>query len=92
MRAGFPQSSKSCHPPIVSLIRIKVSKVGCPDIGFMSAMIVFRCPRTGMRVQTLLSKQGSDEARFYEVVTCPACTQFHFINKATGKALGDNTE
>jgi hypothetical protein len=55
-------------------------------------MIVFRCPRTGMRVQTLLSKQGANEARSYEIVTCPACTQFHFINKATGKALGDNTE
>jgi hypothetical protein len=44
-----------------------------------------------MKVQTLLSKQAN-EPRAYEIVTCPACTQFHFINRATGKALGDSTE
>jgi hypothetical protein len=45
-----------------------------------------------MRVQTLLAKQAENEPKAYEIVTCPACTQFHFINKATGKALGDKTE
>jgi hypothetical protein len=45
-----------------------------------------------MRVQTLLSKQATNEPMSYEIVPCPACTQFHFINKATGKALGDSTE
>ena len=44
-----------------------------------------------MKVQTLLSKQAN-ESKSYEIVTCPACTQFHFINIATGKALGDGTE
>ena len=62
------------------------------DISAMSAMIVFRCPRTGMKVQTLLFKQAANEPKLYEIVTCPACTQFHFINKATGKALGDSAE
>ena len=62
------------------------------DSGAMSAMIVFQCPRTGMKVQTLLSKQAANEQRSYEIVTCPACTQFHFINKVTGKTLGDSTE
>jgi hypothetical protein len=78
-------------PPIVNLIWIKVCAIRWPDIHFMSAMIIFRCPRTGMKVQTLLSKQAN-EPRAYEIVTCPACTQFHFINRATGKALGDSTE
>lgn len=36
-----------------------------------------------MKVQTLLSKQAANEPKSYEIVTCPACTQFHFINKAT---------
>jgi hypothetical protein len=45
-----------------------------------------------MKVQTLLFKQAVSEPKSYEIVTCPACTQFHFINKATGKALGDSTE
>jgi hypothetical protein len=62
------------------------------DIRSMSSLIVFRCPRTGMKVQTPLFKQAANEPKLYELVTCPACTQFHFINKATGKALGDSTE
>lgn len=45
-----------------------------------------------MKVQTLLSKQAANEPKSYEIVTCPACTQFHFINKATGKALGDSSD
>jgi hypothetical protein len=77
---------------MVSLIWIKLGAGRCPDIRSMSAMIVFRCPRTGMNVQTLLAKQSANEPKAYEIVTCPACTQFHFINKATGKALGDKTE
>jgi hypothetical protein len=45
-----------------------------------------------MKVQTLLAQQALSEPRLYEIVTCPACTQFHFIDKATGKALGDEAE
>jgi hypothetical protein len=89
--AGALRSSRTRCPPIVNLIWIKVCAVRWTDIRFMSAMIIFRCPRTGMKVQTLLSKQAN-EPRAYEIVTCPACTQFHFINRATGKALGDSTE
>jgi hypothetical protein len=74
------------------LIWIKVSGVRRLDIRSMTAMIIFRCPRTGMNVQTLISRQAPHEPKSYEIVTCPACTQFHFINKATGKALGDGAE
>jgi hypothetical protein len=84
--------SRNECPLIGSLIWIKVYAVRCPDIRPMSAMIIFRCPRTGMNVQTLVSKQAAKEPRSYEIVTCPACTQFHFINKATGKALGDSSD
>ena len=56
----------------------------------MTDLIIFRCPQTGMDVQTLLYKQGKDEARTYEAITCPACTRLHFIDKSTGKALGQD--
>jgi hypothetical protein len=45
-----------------------------------------------MNVQTLLSRQPANEPKVYEIVTCPACTQFHFINRASGKLLGDKAE
>ena len=55
----------------------------------MADLIMFRCPQTGLEVQTLLHKQGMDAvARSYEAVSCPACTRLHFIDKSTGKALG----
>ena len=56
----------------------------------MAELIIFRCPQTGMDVQTLLDKQEKDEARIYESVICPACTRLHFINKSTSKALGQD--
>jgi ribosomal protein L34E len=55
----------------------------------MAALIIFRCPQTGMLVQTLLHTQ-KDEARTYEAVTCPACTRLHFIDTSTGKPLASD--
>ena len=55
----------------------------------MADLIMFRCPQTGLDVQTLLHGQGKGAvARSYEAVSCPACTRLHFIDKSTGKALG----
>jgi hypothetical protein len=51
--------------------------------------IIFRCPATGMDVQTSLNKQQEgDGARNLEAVTCAACTRIHFINMTTGKVAG----
>jgi hypothetical protein len=44
-----------------------------------------------MKVQTLLAKQALSEPRLYDS-NLPACTQFNFSDKATGKALGDEAE
>lgn len=42
-----------------------------------------------MNVQIWFAKDASaDQATAFELVTCPACTGLHFINKATGKLLG----
>ena len=55
----------------------------------MADLIIFRCPQTGMDVETLLHKQEHEEARpYYVAVTCPACTRLHFLDKSTGIALG----
>jgi hypothetical protein len=41
-------------------------------------------------VQVWLAKDPStDQADTYESVICPACQRLHFINKTTGKLLGD---
>lgn len=44
-----------------------------------------------MNVQIWLTKDAStDEVNSYESVACPACLRLHFINKITGKLLGEN--
>lgn len=53
------------------------------------APLLFRCPNTGLNVQGWLAEEGpDDEHETYESVTCIACGQFHFVNRATGRVLG----
>lgn len=55
--------------------------------------LLYRCPRTHMNVQTWLHDDPApDRAPEFETVQCPACTQLHFINRATGKLLSDNKD
>lgn len=53
--------------------------------------IVFRCPRTGLNVQHWLADEAKpdDHRCTYETVTCKACTRLHFINRETGRLLGE---
>jgi ribosomal protein L34E len=53
----------------------------------MAALIIFRCPHTGMDVQTSLEKQERDPVRAYEAISCPACLRIHFINVITGAVM-----
>jgi hypothetical protein len=53
----------------------------------MADLIVFRCPQTGMHVQTHLEKQQRSEGRRFESVACPACTRVHFIDLASGQPI-----
>ena len=54
------------------------------------ANIVFRCPRTGLNVQHWLTEAVPDDRRSaYEAVTCKACTRLHFINRTTGRLMGE---
>ena len=53
----------------------------------MADLIVFRCPQTGMNVQTHLEKRQGHEGRSFESFACPACTRLHFIDLTTGQPM-----
>lgn len=53
----------------------------------MVDLIVFRCPQTGMNVQTHLEKQQRQEALSFASFACPACTRLHFIDLASGQPM-----
>jgi hypothetical protein len=57
------------------------------------AHILYQCPRTTLKVQAWLAEEATPTAKpqGFEAVTCPACTQLHFINRSTGKLLGDGS-
>lgn len=57
------------------------------------AHVIIHCPQTSSKVQVWVPEVAStDGLDSYEAVTCPACTRLHFINKITGKLLGDTKE
>lgn len=53
--------------------------------------VVFRCPRTGIHVQHWMAEEVTPETPLsaYETVACNACARIHFINRVTGKLLGE---
>jgi hypothetical protein len=55
----------------------------------MTRLIIFRCPGTGLQVQTPITLAERDESDSFEAVKCLACTQMHFVSRRTGKVLGD---
>jgi hypothetical protein len=55
--------------------------------------VLFQCPHTKLNVQAWLSPEtAQDSPRVYETVNCPACTRLHFIERASGRLLGDHTK
>jgi hypothetical protein len=53
------------------------------------ATLIYRCPTTGMNVQTWLADDVSiNENKTYEPVACLACTRVHLVNRSTGRTLG----
>jgi hypothetical protein len=53
----------------------------------MATTFVFRCPNTGLNVQGWSAEDIQDERETYESITCTACGQLHFVNRASGKVL-----
>jgi hypothetical protein len=55
----------------------------------MSRPILFKCPQTGMNVQHSLPATDEDEPKgTHKSIICPACSKLHFLNRLTGKLLG----
>lgn len=57
--------------------------------------MLFSCPRTGSKVQALLTDEavGADTqhegaGRRYETVSCLACSGVHLVDPRNGKVLG----
>ena len=53
--------------------------------------LIFKCPRTGFNVQ-LAEAPAHDPQYTYETVVCQACAGLHFINRSTGRLLGEKEE
>ena len=56
------------------------------------ANLVFRCLATGLNVQHQLDDTPDISDTEYERITYPACTKLHFVNRKTGKLLGQDKE
>jgi hypothetical protein len=75
-----------------ALIWIKrQTRAGCQIYQLQMANFVFKCPRTGLNVQHWIADEpaSGDSRSSHETVVCKACTRLHFINRLTGKLLGD---
>ena len=59
---------------------------------FQMPLFMYRCPKTGYRVQGFSAEDISEEHHIYEPVTCPACRQVHHVNPRTGAILGEKGE
>jgi hypothetical protein len=55
------------------------------------ANLIFKCPRTGLNVQHWLAEDATpdDPHGIYDTVVCQACSAIHFINRSTGRLLGE---
>jgi hypothetical protein len=56
------------------------------------AAFIYRCPTTALNVQGWFTDEVADDETAYETVTCPACSRVHLVNRATGRALGQDDE
>jgi hypothetical protein len=56
------------------------------------AATLFTCPVTKMKVQHWLNRDDDAPDNEYEAVICKACSRLRFINRKTGKLLGQQEE
>jgi hypothetical protein len=58
------------------------------DQGLMMAAFTFTCPTTSMKVQHWLDDDVPENE--YEGIICAACARLHFLDRNTGKLLGQD--
>jgi hypothetical protein len=56
------------------------------------AAFLYRCPKTGLRVQGWLVDEPAQHGEHYKLVNCLACGGHHLVNTATGKTLAEEDE
>lgn len=53
----------------------------------------FRCPKTGLNVQTLVSADSVEPGTHsFETIICNACAGIHLVNRETGQIAGERTD
>ena len=52
--------------------------------------VVYRYPKTGLRVKGWLAHDPAQHGEHYELVNCLACGGQHLVNPATGKTPADD--
>jgi len=62
-----------------------------PPLTLRDDRFIFGCPRTGLNVQHWSADQvePDDPQCTYETIVCHACARIHFVNRSTGKLLGE---
>jgi hypothetical protein len=53
---------------------------------------IFICPTTKMNVQHWLDEDDGEPENEFQGISCLACARLHFINRKTGKILGNEDE
>jgi hypothetical protein len=53
---------------------------------------IFKCPSTGLNVQEWIDDDDGASDNEFQGLTCPACARLHFLNRKTGKLLGEKEE
>ena len=72
---------------------IEINVTGLQIVDDLSMpLFIYRCPKTGARVQGFAAEDVSEDRHSYEPVTCPVCHQIHHVNPATGKVLGESVK
>ena len=59
-------------------------------MGDHMAPFIFKCPATSMNVQHWSDEDDDVRENEYEGIICPACIRLHFLNRKTGKLLGQD--
>ena len=55
-------------------------------------LFVYRCPKTGYRVQGFSAEDVTADQHVYEPVSCPICCQIHHVTPITGAVLGEKAK
>jgi hypothetical protein len=54
--------------------------------------LIYRCPTTRLNVQAWFADDAPADGNTYESLICAACSQVHFVNRSTGRILGDDAD